>query len=187
MLLNIYLISHPIIKLLSKSFISTQINETQNNYKYKYISLFLFYEMMRKYLQIKIIYVKKVSYIETFYLLESNKEYYIITNLLNTYNAIGEIKILMPNITILNINSQAQLLYRDIKGINKSTNKMKRIIILENILDQQSIIELITILIKENNIYIENIHIICITCYNQILDKLGKKYPKLNIYTTQII
>nr|YP_009332614.1 hypothetical protein [Membranoptera weeksiae]AHZ94628.1 hypothetical protein [Membranoptera weeksiae] len=187
MLLNIYLISHPIIKLLSESFIYKGINEAQNNYKYKYISLFLFYEMMRKHLQIKIIYIKRISYVQIFYMLESNKEYYIITNLLNTYNVIGEIKILMPNIKILHINNQTQSLSQELNDIKYSINKMKKIIILENILYQSSIIELITFLIKEHKIYIENIHIVCIACYNQILDQLGKKYPQLNIYTTQII
>lgn len=181
MLLNIYLISHPIIKLLSKSFNYTEINEAQDNYKY--INLFLFYEMMRKHLQIKVIYIKKISYLQTFYMLESNKEYYIITNLLNTYNVVGEIKVLMPNIKILNINNYTKSLSQELNNISK----VKTIIILENILYQSSIIELITILIKEHKVYIENIHIVCIACYNHILDQLGKKYPKLNIYTTQII
>nr|YP_009295228.1 uracil phosphoribosyltransferase [Dasya binghamiae]AOH77240.1 uracil phosphoribosyltransferase [Dasya binghamiae] len=187
MLLNIYLISHPIIKLLSRSIITSQINQEKYDYNSKYIGLFLMYEIMRKYIKIKPIYIKQISYTKEIYMLNKNQEYYVITNLLNTYQTIGELQILIPNIKILHIDNNKQLFdINIIKKIN-TLNKNIHIIIFDNILQKSWIIELIEQLTNENNIYITDIHIACIACYNQLLEKLGQKYPSLNLYTTKII
>lgn len=190
MLLNIYLISHPIIKLLSNSLISSNINQENNyyvDYHNKYIGLFLIYETMRKYIDIKSIYVKKIFYFKEIHLLNNKKEYYIITNLLNTSHIIGELKILIPNIKIINIDySKNKLNINIIKQINPS-NKNQDIIIFTNILSENWINELINDLTISSNISTKNMHIACIACYHQILEKLGKQYPHLNVYTTKII
>nr|QCI04536.1 hypothetical protein [Apoglossum ruscifolium] len=187
MLLNIYLISHPIIKILSNSITYLNNNQTINEYNYKYLGLFLIYEIMRKHISLKSIYINKISYIKEISILDSNIEYYIITNLLNTHYIIGDIKILIPNINIINITNNIESMNDQIKEQINYLNKNKKIIILDNILDQSWTMILISNLINELNINTNSINIACLACYNQILDNIGQKYPQLNIYTTKII
>nr|YP_009391338.1 uracil phosphoribosyltransferase [Dipterocladia arabiensis]ARW59482.1 uracil phosphoribosyltransferase [Dipterocladia arabiensis] len=190
MLLNIYLVSHPIIKLLSNSIITPKINQKHTyylDYNHKYIGLFLIYETMRKYIDIQSMYVKKISYLQEINLLNNKKEYYIITNLVNTYHAIGDLQILIPNIKIINIDYNKQILKNKIEQEINPINKNQNIIIFTNILDENWTIELINYLITIKNITPKDIHLTCITCYNRILEILGKKHPNLNVYTTKII
>nr|QCI05939.1 hypothetical protein [Dasysiphonia japonica] len=187
MLLNIYILSHPIIKLLSPSITQLNTNEEINHDNIKYIGIFLIYEITRKYISLESIYIKKIFYIQEIHLPNKNEEYYIITDLVKTYKIIGEIQNLIPNIKILHINNQRSLSEINIKEENNCLNQNKHIIIFENIITTNLIINLIEQLNNKNNIKIKNIHITCIACYNQVLDELGQRYPQLNLYTTKII
>nr|YP_009391954.1 uracil phosphoribosyltransferase [Acrosorium ciliolatum]ARW60098.1 uracil phosphoribosyltransferase [Acrosorium ciliolatum] len=179
--LNIYIISHPIIKLLTNSFIN---NTIQYEYTYKYIGFILIYEILRKYIKIKQIHIKCIYYTQIINILDKSETYYIFTDLVNTYHMITDIKILLPNIKIINFEEKINLSLKEkIKNINRNNN----ILILEMNLNKYSTIELITQLQKEADISLNKITIGCIKCNNDILEKLGIQYPKLNIYTTQII
>nr|YP_009392580.1 uracil phosphoribosyltransferase [Caloglossa monosticha]ARW61142.1 uracil phosphoribosyltransferase [Caloglossa monosticha] len=191
MQLNIYLISHPITQILSNSFtyqnINIDINENNNK---KYLSLLLFYEIMRKNLKIKNIYVKQILKLKTIYLPDFYQQNYIITDLSNTYFMISEIKAIIPNFNIINID-QLNLNYnlndKIIKMLKQNQKIKKKIIIFETILIQNYILELIESLIKKLKINAKEINIACLVCNNQILNEISQKYPKLNVYTTKII
>nr|YP_009396093.1 uracil phosphoribosyltransferase [Dasya naccarioides]ARW65279.1 uracil phosphoribosyltransferase [Dasya naccarioides] len=187
MLLNIYILSHPIIKLLSPSITKLNTSKEINYDKIKYIGLFLIYEITRRYINVESIYIKKVSYTKEIHLPKKNEQYYIITDLIKTYKTIGEVQNLIPNLKILHVNNQQQLSNIYIKEENNCLNQNKQIIIFENIITTYLVMNLVEQLIDKNNIKIKNIHITCIACYTQILNKLGKKYPELNLYTTKII
>nr|YP_009391544.1 uracil phosphoribosyltransferase [Platysiphonia delicata]ARW59688.1 uracil phosphoribosyltransferase [Platysiphonia delicata] len=177
MLLNIYLISHPLIKTLSNSITDFNENKNYNHNKYKYLGLFLFYEMFRKHINIYKIYIKAISNIKQVNLLSSKKDYYIITDLLNTYNVIGEIKSLVPEIQVLNYKQEIKF--------NKN-ELSKQIILLEILLDNKKIIDLISLLIEEYNINENDILVACIASKNEVLKKMGEMFPNLKIYTTKI-
>lgn len=181
MALNIYTISHPIIKLLTNSLID---NNNQYDYNYRYIGFILIYEILRKYIKIKQIYIKCVDYTKLINILDQDETYYIFTNLANTYSIITDIKVILPNIQIIHFEEK---LYKYLKEKIKYINKYTNILILETTLSQYSNIELITYLQKEQEVSLKKINIGCVNCHKDILDKLSKQYSKLNIYTTQII
>lgn len=191
MQLNIYLVSHPITKVLSNTstYQSMNININEQNKK-KYLGLLLFYEMMRKHLYVKNIYIKQILNLKTIYWPDFYQHNYIITNLSQTYFIVSEIKEIIPNFNLINIDTfnLSYNINNTIIEILKQKRKIrKKIIIFENTLMQNYILQLIESLVNDLKINIEEINIACLVCNNQILNKISQKYPKLNIYTTKII
>nr|QCI06375.1 hypothetical protein [Dictyurus purpurascens] len=184
MQLNIYIVSHPIIKILSNSIIENNKITNISIYNEKYLGFLLIYELMRKYIKINSIYIKKINYVKKIYIKNHNKQHYIITNLIETYKIIGEITSLLPDIKIININTKQNI--QQIENLQNITFNTE-IIIFDKILKSSWILQIIRHLIRKRKICIENIQIVCLACYNQILDKLGNEYPKLEIYTAKII
>lgn len=182
--LNIYIISHPIFKLLTNSINLNTNNKQEYLHNYKYIGFILIYEIIRKYIKIKKIYIKCINYIKEIYIIDSDQQYYLFTNLAHNYQMIGDITILIPNITIINVEDNITELFKN--QTNNIDNKA-HIIILDIIMNTYSIIELIKYLEVETNISLNNIHIGCIECYNHILEKLGEQYRNIDIYTNKII
>lgn len=187
-LLNIYLISHPIITILSDSTLDKNFyKKSKLEYKHKYLGLFLLYEILRKNISTKNIYIKQILYIKKINIIDNNNKYYILTNLNKTYNLINDINILIPQIKIFNIEPYINF-YKNNKELFQilCNNKVKKnIIILDNIINNTEIFDLIKFLI--NDCKINKINIACLACDKQIINKLGNKYPKINIYTTKII
>nr|YP_010952311.1 uracil phosphoribosyltransferase or UMP pyrophosphorylase [Gloiopeltis furcata]WMP13980.1 uracil phosphoribosyltransferase or UMP pyrophosphorylase [Gloiopeltis furcata] len=64
--------------------------------------------------------------------------------------------------------------------------RTQKIIIIEKFLDYDSISQLLDYLFLERNISMHQIRLVCITCKSSLLEKIGRKYPNLNIYTTKI-
>nr|YP_009399006.1 uracil phosphoribosyltransferase [Cliftonaea pectinata]ARW68066.1 uracil phosphoribosyltransferase [Cliftonaea pectinata] len=190
MQLNIYTISHPIIELLSNSTIYNSRDESNAQFYYKHIGLFLLYEVLRKQIKIEKIYVKYTYSIKDLCLISPCTKNCILTNLKDTYSMLGDIKILMPSIEIINVkydNYKLDIIDKTkLLKLQEKYNNLK-ILILENNLKNDTIINLIDNLKNENKILIKDIKIACITSYYEILNKLGKIYPKLVIYTTKIV
>lgn len=188
MQLNIYLISHPIIKILSNSIIYNNESINNKNEK-KYLSLFLIYEIMRKRLTIKKIYIKQIFDLKTIYKLEPSQQNYIITNLSKTYFVIGEINTIIPNFNIINIDyfDSKEIILKKFDTTIKNKTKVTKIIIFEILLTSINILNLIETLINNMRIKIEELDIACIACNKKILNEISYKYPKLNIYTAKII
>nr|YP_009394234.1 uracil phosphoribosyltransferase [Rhodomela confervoides]ARW62796.1 uracil phosphoribosyltransferase [Rhodomela confervoides] len=187
MQLNIYKISHPIIKILSTSI----LNGTKNSYiyenHYRYLGFLLLYEILRKYINIQEVYVKLLYSVKYFDVINSKSKYLILTDLSKTYQMIIDIKNLIPNLNIVNVN------YDNPENIVNSINNVKieywntDIFIIEEKTTDKKIIKLIEYLEIQKNIPLEKINICSISSNNYILNKLGNQYPKLKVYTTKII
>nr|QCI07377.1 hypothetical protein [Leiomenia cribrosa] len=190
--LNIYIIAHPIIKKLSNQFINSthQNPQIQNILNNDPLHILLIYEVTRKWITGYNIYIKNLNHIKPIYRFNKKESYLIITNFMYCGNIINNINKLLPKVCIQHLNLEQ---YKE-KEINDECinhqiiNRIreKKIIIVENFIEDNSIIKLLHYLITYKNIYIKNINIICITCNSIILENLGSKYPNLKIYTTHI-
>ena len=187
MQLNIYLISHPIIQLLSNNVIYQQGDEAILTNSQKNIGLFLIYEATRKWVKINNTYIKKFNRIDEIKLLDSNNQYYIFTNISKTYKMLVDIQLFLPKVQIINLNNNNQIVFENIDNhsLLKSNSSNTKAIIFENILQESCIIPLIKA-IKQYTVT-KNIKITCIACYDKTLSIIGNYYPELQIYTTKII
>jgi len=189
MKLNIYIISNPISELLSNSIYRIKDNKySQYSDKYKYISLFLIYEIFRKYLKIQKVYIKYAYSIKDLYTTYPKKKNFILTNISQTYKMLTDVTNIIPNIEIINIeyNKINELSIIEAENIINMYHN-PNILILEEILNSESTIKLLKYLDKKTSISLEEINIACIGCYHEILNKINNIYPQLKIYTTQII
>nr|ARW68812.1 uracil phosphoribosyltransferase [Palisada sp.] len=187
MQLNIYNISHPIIQILSNITTIKSTNNILYSCYYKNLGLLLIYEVLRKYIKIKTVYIKLLNSTKQLKLINESEKYLVVTDLSKTYEIISNIKTLVPNIDIININ------YKDtpnLQNINSNTeieNENAHIFILEEKLNNVNTINLIKYLTLIQKIHIDYISIICITSEQSILQQLGDFYPKMKVYTTQIL
>nr|WCH54830.1 hypothetical protein [Hypnea edeniana] len=191
MTLNIYIISHPIINTLSSQIIySIQENNKINESVYNEMNFLLIYELLRKWIEVKNIYIKNIDYIKEISIFNPNESYTLFANLEKCYNIIDNLKILIPKLSIIhtytykdeNCNTKICYHYNQEKKLKNS-----KIIIVEKVLNNNSIINFVNELINQYNIQIASIKIICIACNNKVLELINKKYSNLEIYTTKII
>ena len=119
MQLKIFQISHPIIKLLANNIISNKNNEAQNELYYRHIGFLILYEMLRKNLIIKNLYIKRIKGIDVLDVIDDTIKYIILTNILETYSIITEIKLLLPNIKVLHIE------YKDLSILSTQMKKIQ--------------------------------------------------------------
>ena len=190
MQLNIYLISHPIIQTLANDFIYKQnlhiYKNTHNNYSQ--LGFLIIYEILRKSLKIHKIYIKKIHYIKEIYKLNKNKSYLILTDIIKSYSFINNALDLFPEVRVKHINiNQDNNRFNNITEYQITSNIDTEILIIELNLNNYCILDTLNQLISKNKINSNSIKIICITCMNKILNKIGTKYPNLSIYTTKII
>lgn len=190
MQLNIYLMSHPVIQILANDIIykqdSTIYNDKRNNHSQ--LGFLIIYEILRKSLIINKIYIKKLHYIREIHTLNKSKPYLILTNIIKSYSFINNALDLFPEVKVQHIttNQDNNTLYNQNK-YQLTNNTNIEVFIIELHLNNYSIIDTLDQLILRNEINSKSIKIICITCINKILDKIGAKYPNLSIYTTKII
>nr|YP_010902975.1 hypothetical protein REP59_pgp005 [Hypnea flava]WCH55029.1 hypothetical protein [Hypnea flava] len=191
MTLNIYIISHPIINTLSSQIIySIKENNKINESIYNEMNFLLIYELLRKWIKVKNIYIKNINYIKEISIFNPSESYTLCANLEKCYNIIDHLKVLIPKLSIIHTytytdgNCNTKIYYNSKQGKKLKNNK---IIIIEQILNNNSIINLVNELINQYNIHITSIKIICIACNNRVLELINKKYSKLEIYTTKII
>nr|ARW68399.1 uracil phosphoribosyltransferase [Chondria sp. (in: red algae)] len=187
MQLNIYSISHPIIKILSNVTKQEEQNPIASSYYYRNIGLLLIYEVLRKYIVIKQVYIKCLYSTKLLNLVDNNEKYIILTNLYDNYEMITDIKTLLPNIDIVDISNNNGT--NSPININQMVENMEhlQIFILKKELRNKNISEIIKYLTSEKNIPLNNIHIACIITSQNILTNLSYEYPKLKIYTTEIV
>nr|YP_009654469.1 Uracil phosphoribosyltransferase [Pleurostichidium falkenbergii]QCH39756.1 Uracil phosphoribosyltransferase [Pleurostichidium falkenbergii] len=182
MKLNIYQVSHPVVKILS-----TNISEQKQEYNYKYIGFLLIYEIFRKQVDITQIYIKTIKNVKRFELINQNRKLLILTNISNTYDILGDIKIIMPQLNILHIN------YDNVQDIENSIHNLKidntkiKIFVIEKLIEHSKILNLVKYLNTNKYINIENISIGCVVSTEKILNQIARQYPQLKIYTTKII
>ena len=192
MLLNVYLISHPLIHRLSNQIIySTETNNNTYTYINSKINFFLIYEALRTWIKIQTIYVKEIDLIKDINIYDSNESYIIMTNITDYCSIISDIKILLPRVHLqhihLNLKTQKDINDDCLEHNIITTIKKHKIIVMEKFLYNHSIIQLLDYLLLEKKINIQQIKIICTICTNSILETIGNKYPYLTIYTTKIL
>lgn len=193
MKLNIYLMSHPIIQKIANDLIHKQNINTYYNHKnnYSQLGFLIMYEILRKSLLINRIYIKKVNHTKEICTFSNKKSYLIITDLIKWHQIVNKAVNLFPQVTLQHFsldkyeNSSNNINISNV--IKKINNQNTEIFIIELHLINYSIITILDKLILTNNTQSHLIKIVCITCCNNILNKIGKKYPNINIYTTKII
>nr|QCI04238.1 hypothetical protein [Anotrichium furcellatum] len=188
MQLNIYTISHPIIKLLTDNKISNGIYEKFQTNNDKYITLFLIYEISRKWIKINHIYIKQFNYIKEITILNHREKYFLCTYISKNYNILPEIKMLIPQIEIVDTENNLEIFKKNFQQkIKDFINKDIQILIFEKTLLDSCIINVLNYLTISEYIPIQHINIACIYCNHQTLNIIGNQYSQLKIYTTKII
>nr|UAD87301.1 hypothetical protein [Gracilaria pacifica] len=182
--LNIHTLIHPTIQKLADEIIyqkSYQPFECKNNEKT--LGMLIFYETLRKWLKIDNIYIKKIDMLQESHLSNQLDKYLVITNIIECYNILADVERILPESYLQHID------LNDINAISNYHKKLKeyKIIIFEKFLKNYAIIEIINYLQINNKINLNDVKIICLTCSNNVLKYLAKKYPQLNIYTIKII
>lgn len=193
MQLNIYLISHPIIqKLASDVVYANQLGRTNTyNNKYKKLGLLMIYEVLRKVIQTNHIYIKKINHIKEVCVFNRKESYIIMTDIADSYNMITDAINLFPQVYIQNLSLDKDHNIHNNKEIYNTIqsqyNNNTKIFLIQSNLESYSSIKILDFLILNIKIEIEAITLICITCHNRIIEKIGKRYPNLNIYTSKIM
>nr|QOS04516.1 uracil phosphoribosyltransferase [Sarcopeltis skottsbergii] len=184
MRLNIYLISHPIIKQLSLSIINTSLKNKQiYQYNAKLLGCLLIYETVRKWIIIHYISIKNIDSKKELYKFDAKESYIILTNLTECGDIVSDINTILPQMYLQHINFNN---YYEDNYIHLNMIKKEKIIIVEKFLNNYSIIRLLDYLLLEQKVRISQIKIICITCSHSICEYLGNKYQSLEIYTTKM-
>lgn len=192
MQLNIYLLSHPVIQKLANEVDNHyQISRKEYDENNKKLGLLIIYETIRKWINIKNIYIKQIDHFKKFCILGEYENYLIITDLIENYNIVSDISILLPEANIqhtslnyLEKNFNFNIKYNTI--LNKGVKNVQKIIILKKSLDNYLIIYLLDYLILIRQHPINQIKIVCLTCQQRILERINEKHPEIQIYTTQI-
>nr|YP_009296295.1 uracil phosphoribosyltransferase [Sebdenia flabellata]AOM65230.1 uracil phosphoribosyltransferase [Sebdenia flabellata] len=193
MQLNIYLISHPIIQKLASEITYQDKTLKQNTHSenYKQLGTLLIYEVMRAWIKTQNLYIKKINYIKELCVFDKKESYFVITDLTESYKMLTNTSLLFPEVEIEHISLSKEIYkinnMRIYKLIEKKIKNNTKILILQSHLNNYRIIKILDYLIAQNNFYIKQIKILCITCNNKIIEKIGYKYPNLKIYTTKII
>nr|YP_010198505.1 hypothetical protein LK148_pgp005 [Gracilaria pachydermatica]UAD86921.1 hypothetical protein [Gracilaria pachydermatica] len=185
MRLNIHTLIHPTIHKLAHEIIYQKShNKLQHTDNEKTLGMLIFYEILRKWLKINNIYIKKVDVLKERHLLNKLDKYLILTNIIECYNILADIPRILP---------EPYLKHIDFNNININNSfysnenlQEYKIIIFEKFLKNYGIIEIINYLHKNNQIDLNHIKIICLACNSNILKYLAKKHPQLSIYTIKI-
>nr|YP_010986089.1 uracil phosphoribosyltransferase [Polyopes affinis]WOL37007.1 uracil phosphoribosyltransferase [Polyopes affinis] len=189
MQLNIYIISHPIIQQLSSQ-ITCSTTKTDNTYNRtcKQLGFLMIYEVMRTWMQVQNIYIKKINQTKQLCILKKEESYIVFTDLINSHNIITEAIDLIPQVELNHVNfEQKSIPNENIHYSSQVEIKQKQKVIIINLkFNNNKIIHFLDYLIIKKHVKISQIKIICITCKHQVLEKMGNKYPALNIYTTNI-
>nr|QJH88382.1 hypothetical protein [Pterocladia lucida] len=179
MRLNIYLLSHPLIHILSDYIIE---REEKNNFAYylkaQQLGIFLIYEILRSWIKTKEVYIKKIHTTKQINIIDPLESYSIVTDLTSSHHIITAIGSILP--------------YTQFKQINKLSTKInyhfnEKIILFEKSLCNYKTLQSIDFLVRHKEIDINHIKVACIICNNKVLDQIGYIYPNLKIYTTKII
>lgn len=186
MQLQIYQISHPLIKLISGRIDTKYISHIDKNQCEKYIGFLVIYEIFRKYILIQNIHIKITEGTKTISIIDSRKKYILLTNISNTYNMLADITSITSNLELYHVEYENKDQIKDYIENIHSYNKDIDIFIIEKITTNYKVINLLEYLVKEKNISLDHISICNIFSSSTILQEIGKKYPKLKVYTTKV-
>nr|QCI06726.1 hypothetical protein [Gayliella sp.] len=187
MKLNIYIISHPIIQIFNSHITQNKYNTSKNisdNIYHSKIMVFLIYELFRKTILVQNIYINKLDTIKHLAKMNSMQKNYVFTNIIENFDIMNEISTTFPQTEIQHYDTNNKSNFINITKHN--INNIANIIIVEKFLDKHDIIRFLEYLINNINIEEKQIIIACITCNNQIIERISEKYRHIRLYTTQI-
>lgn len=190
MKLNIYTISHPITQLLSSNIQNTNFQSHANKHMWKQLGLLLTYETIRNWIKIYKLKIKQINIIKEFKIFDPKESYIIIANITMDLGLVQETRDLLPRCTIslidFNKNNSSCLIDSNFSHIPKKIDLSTKIIIIKKYINVEYLLKLMEYLTNIKRIHINRIRIICIICEDSKLITISRKYPQLNIYTTQI-
>lgn len=186
MKLNIYQISHPAVRIMVTYIEESRMNKVIHKHYYKYLGLLLIYEMLRRYIKTTQIYIKLLDEIKNLSMTNTKEKYVLFTNISYTYNMLTDIEIIFPHLTIININyKNPETIYSSTKNLKIDLNNAN-VFILEKFTESIEVLNLLKYLRSREDVLSERINIACITSNNEILEKIGREYPQLKMYTVKI-
>ena len=142
MQLQIYQISHPLIKLISERINSKYISHTDKKQCEKYAGFLIIYEIFRKYIYIGNIYVKLTEGTKIVKTIDNNKKCILLTNISSTYNMLTDITSITSNLELRHVDYENKSNIRNyIEDIN-SDNENTNIFIIEKITKNLSLIHI---------------------------------------------
>nr|YP_009243962.1 uracil phosphoribosyltransferase or UMP pyrophosphorylase [Sporolithon durum]AMK96204.1 uracil phosphoribosyltransferase or UMP pyrophosphorylase [Sporolithon durum] len=193
MKLSVYIISHPLILQLSNLINNNKTNKQNYNYQNicKTLGFLVIYETIRTWLKFEKLYIHKIEGVKEIILANSEESYLIITNIAKNIDLISTIKDLIPKCKLGLIHLfKTDKIYQISKTFNslpKDISKNQKIIILDKYIETEGTIKLIEYLVKIKKVDLNQIRISCIACEKRGLKKIAYSYPKIRIYTTEII
>nr|AYR06171.1 uracil phosphoribosyltransferase [Renouxia sp.] len=190
MKLNIYTVTHPIIQQLVSILKNKNTHPIIYDRTSQHLSIFLIYETIRNWFKNQELYIKELNITKKLSLANPQESCIVITNIPQNLNLIQELQEFIPNcqinfVNLCKINEKWEVNSK-FNFIPLDINNNKKIIILDKNIQTEAIITLINYLTIKK-VEINQIRISSITCSTHTLKVLGNKYPKLNIYTTEII
>lgn len=186
MQLQIYQISHPLIKLISERTNSKYVSHTDQKQCEKYAGFLILYEIFRKYISIGNIYIKITEGTKTINTINNNKKCILLTNISDTYNMLTDITSITSNLELRHVNYENKNNIKDYIEDIYSNNGNTNIFIIERITKNYKVMNLLEYLVKEKKILLDNISICNIFSSGGILKEIGQQYPELKIYTTKV-
>ncbi len=186
MQLQIYQISHPLIKLISSRINTQYTSHLDKKQCEKYIGFLIIYEIFRKYIPIRNIYIKLTEGTKKIDTVDNDKKYILLTNVSNTYNMLTEITSIISNFELHHVEYDNKNKINNYIENMYSDNKETYIFIIEKITKSYKVINLLEYLVKEKKISLDQISICNILSSSRILKEIGQKYPKLKVYTTKV-
>ncbi len=186
MQLQIYKISHPIIKLISSRINNKYISHVDQRQCEKYAGFLIIYEIFRKYISIRNIYIKLTEGTKIVEAIDTNKKYVLLTNISNTYHMLTDITSITSNFELHHVDYEKKNEIKNYIENIYSDNSNISIFIIERITKNYKIVNLIEYLVKDKKFSLDKISICNIFSSSGILKEIGQKYPKLKIYTTKI-
>nr|YP_010728887.1 uracil phosphoribosyltransferase [Lithothamnion corallioides]WEA77111.1 uracil phosphoribosyltransferase [Lithothamnion corallioides] len=190
MKLNIYTTSHPITQFLSSTVQNTKLQSHTKDHAWKQLGQFLIYETIRNWIKIYKLKIKQINMTKKFTILDPKESYIIMTNITMNLALIQEARDILPSCIIslidFNKNHSSFLIDSNFSYIPKEIDQSTKILIVKTYINLEYFLQLMEYLINIKKINISHIRLICIICEENKLITISQKYPKLNIYTTQI-
>nr|YP_009314626.1 Uracil phosphoribosyltransferase [Liagoropsis maxima]SCW22880.1 Uracil phosphoribosyltransferase [Liagoropsis maxima] len=189
MSINIYTLKHPLVLNWISYLINPSLDKINKAELLNKLAIALLYEVTRKSIDVRNLYIKYLDFINEIYLISGKKIHLFCSDLTISQIITKDVTNLIPNLTvypvILNWYNNLWDIIPNYQFFPE-TIQDNNIIIFEEELHAFKVSTIIkNILIRKGDI--NNIQICCITCTHHELEKLNNQYPNVHVYTATII
>lgn len=187
MKLNIHIISHPLIQSLSNITKNSVLQSRNTNQATRQLGLFIIYETIRKWIKVYKLTIQQIKKKKDIIIVDPKESYTLIFNDIHLLSMFQEVQLLLPKVH-LQLVKENSLNQKNIILFNEIDNfKDKKIIIIDYEINLIYIESILSYLLLNKKITLNQIYIACITCATDQLIGISEKYNDLNVYTTKII